>query len=59
MKLSMNPGQVPVLSYDQYPLTCFCQGDIYADPALLLPTVADKKNLAAVYDIVSIYMVQF
>ena len=25
-------------------------GDIYADPGLLLPTTADKKNLQPVYD---------
>ncbi|XP_065883588.1 endoglycoceramidase-like isoform X2 [Dysidea avara] len=28
-------------------------GDIFADPTLLLPTVADKKNLANAYDVVN------
>ena len=31
------------------------QGDIFADPLLLIPQHADKMNLQQVYDIVSCY----
>ena len=37
-----------------YACLLFCEGDFYADPTLLLPAMADKKNLAKVYDVVSV-----
>ena len=49
----MSPGQVLILVDQQPDYVILLQGDIYADPALLLPTVSDKKNLAKVYDVVS------
>ena len=57
MKLLMNPGQVQMCcnieTMPMYLCYIFCEGDFYADPTLLLPTMADKKNLAKVYDAVS------
>ena len=57
MRLLMNPGQVCMcVLYQESMYACllFCEGDFYADPTLLLPAMADKKNLAKVYDVVSI-----
>lgn len=58
MKSSMSPGQVRItvsnyLIIHVYVVWLFYKGDIFADPTLLIPNVADKKNLAKVYDVVS------
>ena len=56
----MSPGQVCMYVLyinnveSMYMCLLCCEGDFYADPTLLLPAMADKKNLAKVYDAVSV-----
>lgn len=55
---SMSLGQVAIEIHNTtwrvyYLASCLLKGDVFHDPLLMVPEVADRKNLAKFYEVVS------